>query len=433
MFDRDGADAMRWFLMSSPILRGGNLVVTEQGIRDGVRQVLLPLWNAWYFFSLYANAARGGQGYEAQWSTGVARTSLDRYLLAKLRELVERRRAPARRVRRRRRPATRVRELPRRADQLVHPPLARPVLGRRERRVDAAFDTLYTALEVADPGLRAAAAARHRGDLARPDRRAVRAPDRLARRVDDLPADDALVAAMDRAREVCSAALSLRKAAGLRGRLPLHDAHRGRAGRRGALEPFGAIVADEVNVKRGRAARPRVGQRGATFGVSQRLTVNARAAGPRLGKDVQRAIKGAKSGDWSVDADGVVTAGGLALVEGEYTLETVVAPAAEGGAGHARCCPAAASSCSTPTVTPELAPEGLARDVVRAVQQARRDAGLDVSDRISLTVLGDQQVWEATVAHQTLIMEETLATQFGSAPDLDALPAGAADRRRRRR
>ena len=55
MVDRDGADAMRWFLMSSPILRGGNLIVTEQGIRDGVRQVMIPLWNAWYFFSLYAN------------------------------------------------------------------------------------------------------------------------------------------------------------------------------------------------------------------------------------------------------------------------------------------------------------------------------------------------------------------------------------------
>ena len=66
VFDRDGADAMRWFLMSSPILRGGNLVVTEQGIRDSVRQVLIPLWNSWYFFQLYANAA--GDGYDAQWS-----------------------------------------------------------------------------------------------------------------------------------------------------------------------------------------------------------------------------------------------------------------------------------------------------------------------------------------------------------------------------
>ena len=47
VFDRDGSDAMRWFLMASPILRGGNLIVTEQGIREGVRQVLLPLWNAY--------------------------------------------------------------------------------------------------------------------------------------------------------------------------------------------------------------------------------------------------------------------------------------------------------------------------------------------------------------------------------------------------
>ena len=61
VFHRDGADAMRWFLMSSPILRGGNLIVTEQGIRDSVRQVMIPLWNSWYFFALYANAA--GDGY----------------------------------------------------------------------------------------------------------------------------------------------------------------------------------------------------------------------------------------------------------------------------------------------------------------------------------------------------------------------------------
>ena len=57
VFDRDGADAMRWFLMASPILRGGNLIVTEQGIRDAVRIVMIPLWNSWYFFQLYANAA----------------------------------------------------------------------------------------------------------------------------------------------------------------------------------------------------------------------------------------------------------------------------------------------------------------------------------------------------------------------------------------
>jgi isoleucyl-tRNA synthetase len=76
------------------------------------------------------------------------------------------------------------------------------------------------------------------------------------------------------------------------------------------------------------------------------------------------------------------------------------------------------------TVTPELAAEGLARDVIRAVQQARRDADLDVSDRISLTVSGDDEVWAATVAHQELIMLETLSVQFGSAGSAHPLPEG---------
>ena len=75
---------MRWFLMSSPILRGGNLIVTEQGIRDSVRQVLIPLWNSWYFFSLYANAAK----YTATRRTD-STDPLDRYLLAKLRQYVD--------------------------------------------------------------------------------------------------------------------------------------------------------------------------------------------------------------------------------------------------------------------------------------------------------------------------------------------------------
>jgi isoleucyl-tRNA synthetase len=84
VFERDGSDAMRWFLMASPILRGGNLVVTEQGIREGVRQAILPLWNTWYFLSLYANAAG---------RVGVVRTDsanvLDRYVLAKTAALVD--------------------------------------------------------------------------------------------------------------------------------------------------------------------------------------------------------------------------------------------------------------------------------------------------------------------------------------------------------
>ena len=320
VFDRDGADAMRWFLMSSPILRGGNLIVTERGIRDGVRQVLLPLWSSWYFFSLYANAAQGGAGYEAKWSTA-SQDVLDRYLLAKLRRFVE--------------------EVQERLDTYDVASACESVRGfldvlsnwyirrSRDRFWDGesaastdAFDTLYTTLEVvtrvAAPLLPFTTEEIWRGLTGARSVHLTDWPD-----ASDLPADDDLVAAMDRAREICSVASGLRKAGGLRNRLPLQDLTVVTADA-AALESFAAIVADEVNVRTVTLVDLDSASE-SDFGISPKLTVNARAAGPRLGKDVQLAIKGSKSGDWSVSEDGTVTAGGLALVEGEYSLETVVA------------------------------------------------------------------------------------------------------------
>jgi isoleucyl-tRNA synthetase len=421
VFDRDGADAMRWFLMSSPILRGGNLIVTERGIRDGVRQVLLPLWSSWYFFSLYANAAQSGAGYEAKWSTG-SQDVLDRYLLAKLRRFVE--------------------EVQDKLDVYDVPSACESVRGfldvlsnwyiRRSRdrfwdtantggeSRDSAFDTLYTTLEVVTrvtaPLLPFTTEEIWRGLTGARSVHLTDWPD-----PSDLPADDDLVAAMDRAREICSVASGLRKASGLRNRLPLADLTVVMTDA-ASLEPFGAIVADEVNVRT--VTLVELGSaREADFGISTRLTVNARAAGPRLGKNVQLAIKGSKQGEWSVAKDGTVTAGGLKLREGEYTLETVVAGDTPTGPSRMTAMlPRDGFVVLDTTVTPELAAEGLARDVIRAVQQARRDAGLDVSDRISLTVSGDDDVWAATVAHERLIMLETLAVQFGSAGSAHALP-----------
>jgi isoleucyl-tRNA synthetase len=125
---------------------------------------------------------------------------------------------------------------------------------------------------------------------------------------------------------------------------------------------------------------------------------------------VQAAIKGSKSGDWSVAEDGTVTAGGLALEEGEYTLETV-AGSTDGGSATGML-PRGGFVVLDTTVSPELAAEGLARDLVRAVQQARRDAGLDVSDRIALTIGGSATVQSAARTHEALITGETLATSY---------------------
>lgn len=91
VFDKYGSDAMRWFLMSSPILRGGNLIVTSEGIRDTVRQIMLPVWSSYYFFTLYANAANNGQGYDARELTAdevPGLPQMDRYLLARTRKLI---------------------------------------------------------------------------------------------------------------------------------------------------------------------------------------------------------------------------------------------------------------------------------------------------------------------------------------------------------
>jgi isoleucyl-tRNA synthetase len=152
--------------------------------------------------------------------------------------------------------------------------------------------------------------------------------------------------------------------------------------------------------------------------VSQKLTVNARAAGPRLGKDVQTAIKGSKSGDWSVDAAGVLVAGGIELLDGEYTLETTLAStdptsstsSAAGGRQASGLLADGGFVMLDVEITPALELEGIARDVIRSVQQARRDAGLDISDRIALTLTVTPEIRTAVEAHRELIAGETLAT-----------------------
>ena len=193
---------------------------------------------------------------------------------------------------------------------------------------------------------------------------------------------------MDRAREVCSVALGAaqgRRAAGPAAAAALTV----RADDADALRAVPRHRRRRGQRPRGPARRPR--RREVGFGVSQRLAVNARAAGPRLGKDVQTVIKGSKSGDWSVGADGVVTSWRASRCRTASTRSRrVVEGGGDAGPGHAAL-PGGGFVVLDTTLTPELEAEGLARDVVRAVQQARRDAGLDISDRIRLTVAAERR------------------------------------------
>ncbi len=388
MFDAHGADAMRWHLLSSSILRGGDGMVTEAGMRETVRQILLPVWNSWYFLTLYANAA-DYRGVDRTDSTNV----LDRYVLAKTRDLVA--------------------EMTESMDaydlfgacQQVRTYLdvltnwyVRRSRSRFWEGDHDAIDTLHTVLGVFTrltspllPFVSEAISDGLRGDTDG----SVHLGDWPS--VDELPADPELVASMDLARDVCSSTLSVRKAHKRRVRLPLQsltvatpDAAR--------LADFTALIADEVNVREVELTAD-VGSVAA-----EELKLVPAKLGPRLGKEVQNLIKAHKQGDWSVDGD-VVVVGGVALETGEYSLEQVAADdQASSGLGHH---PGVVALDTT--VTEELEVEGRARDLVRSIQQARRDADLDVSDRIRLRVSGPALAVAALEAHRELVASETLA------------------------
>jgi isoleucyl-tRNA synthetase len=145
------------------------------------------------------------------------------------------------------------------------------------------------------------------------------------------------------------------------------------------------------------------------------VAVNARACGPRLGGDTQKVIRAVKAGEWAANADGTVEAGGITLLPGEFTERLVAADASGTGA-----LPGNTGLVVLDTaVTPELAREGLGRDVVRLVQQARRDAGLDVSDRITLILDAPEPVVDAVTEHETFVAGEVLATSvaYGAVPE----------------
>lgn len=389
VFNRDGSDAMRWFLMSSPILRGGNLIVTEQGIREGVRQALLPMWNAYSFLQLYSSKP-------AQWSVDSSDV-LDRYILAKLHDVVA---AVG--------DALDNTDIARACDEVrtFCDALTNWYVRRSRDRFWAgdtehpeAFNTLYTVLEtltrVTAPLLPMVSEVIWRGLTGE---RSVHLAD--FPQANQFPADDDLVRAMDEVRGVCSATSSVRKAHKLRNRLPLPKVTVALP-ESSRLADFADIIRDEVNVKEV-ALTSDVDSVG-RFDV----VVNAKVAGPRLGKDVQRAIKAVKSGNYERRGDAVV-ADGIELVAGEFTERLVAAD------------PESTTQIDgvdglvvlDMTLTEELEAEGWAADVIRGLQDARKASGFEVSDRIEVKLVVPEEKREWALRHTDMIAGEVLATSF---------------------
>ncbi|MDY5839904.1 MAG: isoleucine--tRNA ligase [Corynebacterium camporealensis] len=390
VFDRDGSDAMRWFLMSSPILRGGNLVVTEQGIREGVRQAILPIWNAYTFLQLYA-------GKEAKFDTSSTHV-LDRYILAKTHDLVDEVNTALSNTD----IATATEKVRYFADALTnwYVRRSRDRFWSGDEQHPEAFNTLYTVLHtvtrVVAPLLPHVAEVIYRGLTGE---RSVHLAD--FPQASDYPADDALVASMDATRAVASAASSVRKSNKLRNRLPLPKLTVAMADS-AQLADFADIIRDEVNVKE-------VELTDDVDSVGRfEVVCNAKVAGPRLGKDVQRAIKNLKAGNYERQGDEVVVDGDIVLGSDEYTERLQAA----NPASTARIDGIDGLVVLDTEVTEELEAEGWAADVIRGIQDARKASGFAVSDRISatLSIPADKEEWANR--HADHIAKEVLATEF---------------------
>mgnify|MGYP001256775903 CR=1 FL=1 len=419
VMDTLGSDALRWYLMASPILRGGDLRIATDAsdISEVVRLVINPIWNAYSFFTLYANAD-GARAVRRTDATGL----LDRYVLAKTRELVDSTTA--------RMDAFDIAGTC--ADVITFLDALNNWYIRRSRerfwapgsgdgsdgtgpsardKADAR-DTLYTVLttlvRVVAPLLPFVGEEIHLGlcGTGPGDDGSVHLEDWPD--PDELPSDPRLVADMDRVREVCSVALGLREDHRLRARLPLRRLTvAGRDVER--LAGLAPLVRDEVNVKELELTDDltEVG----TF----QLRPNARVLGPRLGKAVQDVIRAARSGEWEQLDDGTVRVAGHELADGEFELAL---EAREGTAAAPLRDNAAVVELDV-EVTPDLAAEGLARDVVRMVQQARKDADLAVTDRITATLSLPTELAEAVDAHRDWVAEQVLAVELHVEPGAD--------------
>ncbi len=393
IFDKQGADALRWYFMSSNIVRGGDARISDQAIDDVTRHVMLPIWNAYSFFTLYANA----DSYRAIERTDSTH-DLDRYILAKTQQLVA--------------------QTTERLDTYDLAGACAEVQGyldalnnwyiRRSRErfwngeggsVDRdALDTLYTVLltltKVLAPLMPMIAEEIWQGLVGESS---VHLEDWPA--LDALPANAELVSAMDLLRAAVTPALGLREARGLRVRLPLAKAILAGQATNSAIEPLKQLLADELNVKEIEFST-NVDAYG-TF----RLVPNPRVLGPRLGKQVQAVIKAAKAGEWKSGDNDTVEVGGHVLQPDEFDLAL---DPREGYAAAALPGNQAVIVLDT-ELTPALEAEGLARDLVRAVQQARKDADLHVSDRIHL-VLSLGATTAALEPHLDLVAASVLAS-----------------------
>ena len=400
VFDRFGSDAMRWVMVSAPIMHGGELLIDKEGnmVRDAVRLVMKPIWNSFSFFALYANA----DGVQARYKE-TSDNLMDRYILAKCKDAVY--------------------KIEKAMDSYDTPAACKVVEGffevlnnwyirrnkerfwRSEQDTDKfeAYNSLYTVLHIMCRAISPLLPLLSEEIwLSLGETESIH--------LSDFPntkhiLDEAcLIHDMDRVRDACNAALSIRSAENARIRQPLAsltivDAQKDR------LEDYAELIKDEVNVK-----EVKFDDNVQEF-ADHRLKVNFPVLGKRLPAKMKDIIAATKQGKWTRLDDGQIEAAGEVLTNEECSL--ALEPKVKSGAQSLSSNDALVIL--DLDITEDLKLEGVARDLVRLVQQSRKEANLDITDRIKLSIdTENHDVIKAIDGFGDYICGQTLANSVSS-------------------
>ncbi|MGZ3145152.1 isoleucine--tRNA ligase [Lentzea chajnantorensis] len=393
LMDTHGADALRWFMACSGSPWSARRVGAGP-LDEIVRKVLLTYWNTASFFSLHASGAT--------WTAGSDRPVLDRWVLSELHALV----AAVDVAMEQYDTAQAGRLLAGFVDDLSNWYVRRS-RQRFSRGDENALTTLHECLEVLTrllapfvPFITEEVWQR----VIRPHDLAAADSVHLATWPVSDPArvSPELSAQVASARVVAELGRAARKSAGLRIRQPLSRALVSVPLPRELLDDVG----DELNVK---VVLP---LDAASEVVDIEVRPNFRVLGKRFGKRTQEVAAAITAADPRSLAE-ALRATGAAELAGSVTLspdDVLVTEAPRSGwvVGAQQGVTIALDT----ALTPELEAEGLARDVVRLVQQARKDSGFDVSDRIEVVLTAPEDVAAAVHTHRDFVERETLAVSL---------------------
>ena len=383
-----GSDALRWFLVSSPVLKGGNLAVDKEGkeIAKASRIAQIPLWNAFYFFTLYANA----EEYQAK-EISHSSEAIDNYILSKLKRLRDVVKSGLESY-----DVAQATNETATFMEILNNWYIRRTRDRFWEGDAQAFDTLYTVLvnvaKIIAPLMPFVSEYVYKTLTGGESVHLTDYPT-----LSEITEDKDLVEKMDFVQDLCSTGKFIREEKNLRNRLPLRSLTVVGA----ELSPaYQEIVKDELNVKEV------LFDSALENYAEKKVYLYTPLLGKTLGKDMGAVMAAYKQGQWQLNEDGTLQIAGKELGTDLFEVRLEMK---QGVAGKAFADNKAVVTLDT-VVTDDLKREGMARDFVRMVQTLRKDKDFNISDRIELCYeTSDAELAKALEENKDYIAEQVLA------------------------